>query len=45
MMGIPSLWVCFSVIGIPQNGYIFQSLTHTRPGVDKSSQVPRIVIS
>ena len=36
MMLIPSLWVCFSIIAVPQNGYIF----HTHPGIDTSSQVP-----
>ena len=39
MTVIPSLWVCFSIIGVPQNGYVFQSLTHTY-SIDKSNQVP-----
>ena len=29
MVVIPSLWVCFSIVGVPQNGYVFQSWTHT----------------
>ena len=38
MMVIPSLWVCFSFIDVPNMG-IFFNLQHTHPGVDKSSQV------